>query len=52
MLPLSATELLLEVVTLGVRVTWAGFRGCRTIVPKVPLVLGEKKYSVGDGEGD
>ena len=38
--------------TLGGRMTWAGVIGCSTIVHKVSLVLGGRRESVGDGEGD
>ena len=32
--------------------TWAGVKGCSTIVPKVRLVLGGRRESVGGVEGD
>ena len=50
--PLSAAVLPQELVTLGGRGAWAGFRGCSTIVPEVPLVPVERRDLVGDGEGD
>ena len=50
--PLSAVALPPEVVTLEGRGTWDEFRGCSTISPKVPLEPGDRRDSVGDGEGD
>ena len=41
-----------EVVTLRGRGTSAGVRGCSTNFPEVPLAPGERRDSVGDGEGD
>ena len=50
--PLSAAALPPEVVMLVGRMKWAGVIGCKTIVPKVPLVIGVRRDSVDDGEGD
>ena len=49
---LSAAALPLEMVMLVVRMNWAGVIGCRTIFPKVTLVIGARRDSVGDEEGD
>ena len=40
----------MEVEIIGGRGTWAGVRGGITIVPKVSLVLGERRGSEVDGE--
>ena len=50
--PLSATVLPPEVVILGDRMTCTGVIGCSIIILKVPLVLGRRRNSVGDEEGD
>ena len=50
--PLSVEALLPELVTIGGRGTWSGVRGCSTIGPEVPLAPGDRKESVGYGEGD
>ena len=49
---LSAEALPTEVVMLVGRMTWSGVIGCRTIVPTVHLVIGVRRDSVDDGEGD
>ena len=49
---LNAAALTPEVVLLVGRMTWAGVIGCRTIFPKVTLVIGVIRDSVYDGEGD
>ena len=49
---LSAAALPPEVVTLGCRGTWARVKCYSTIVPEVPSSPGDRRDSVGDGEGD
>ena len=51
MRPLSAAAIPMEVATVGGWGTWDGVRGDITIGPEVPSTLGERRGSVGDGEG-
>ena len=48
--PISTASFPLDLATLGDRGTWAKVRGGITIVPKVSLVLGERRGSEVDGE--
>ena len=49
--PLSASALPMDLETLSGRGTWAGVKGGITVGPEVPLMLGKRRGSEGDGEG-